>query len=237
MRCLEPLGVLEYTIPTDRSVGYTKLAKEASFQVRTTIANPISQTTVGSRQRIVDVARSLFSDYTYLGVSMSDIAATVGMTKASLYHHFVGKTDIYVAVLSGVHADLRAQLGKAPVDASPEGRLHAIIKSYLDFGMRERNFLNVLTGKLRSEGADLQASVVQMRAEIHDVIRPVVEQAIPKSLLKGGVDACVLTSMLTALLDGLILEHSFLGDSIDLDRVAQQIGLMLGLGGDGAVSG
>ena len=237
MRCLEPLGVLEYTIPTDRSVGYTKLAKEASFQVRTTIANPISQTTVGSRQRIVDVARSLFSDYTYLGVSMSDIAATVGMTKASLYHHFAGKKDIYVAVLSGVHADLRAQLGKAPVDASPEGRLHAIIKSYLDFGMRERNFLNVLTGKLRSEGADLQASVAQMRAEIHEVIRPVVAQAIPKSLLKGGVDACVLTSMLTALLDGLILEHSFLGDSIDLDRVAQQIGLMLGLGGDGAVSG
>ena len=60
----------------------------------------------GTKRQIVDVARRLFSDRSYLGVSMSDIAARIGITKATLYHHFTGKEDIYRTVLDDVLADL-----------------------------------------------------------------------------------------------------------------------------------
>jgi len=48
-----------------------------------------------TKQQIIKTARKLFSKYTYLGVSMSDIARKLHITKAALYYHFTGKAEIY----------------------------------------------------------------------------------------------------------------------------------------------
>lgn len=71
------------------------------------------QTHEGTRQRIIDVARGLFSDGGYLGVSMSDIANCLGLTKATLYHHVAGKAALYDAVPDDVFAGLREQVAQA----------------------------------------------------------------------------------------------------------------------------
>ena len=55
-----------------------------------------------TKTHIIKVARQLFSEYSYLGVSMSDIAKNLNMTKAALYYHFSGKSEIYKKVLDGV---------------------------------------------------------------------------------------------------------------------------------------
>jgi AcrR family transcriptional regulator len=52
------------------------------------------------RQRIFAVARDLFLEYGYTGVSMSQIATQAGMTTAALYYHFKDKNDLFVHVLS-----------------------------------------------------------------------------------------------------------------------------------------
>ena len=43
----------------------------------------------GSKKYITDTARRLFSEFSYLGVSMNDIAKKLNITKAALYYHFV----------------------------------------------------------------------------------------------------------------------------------------------------
>lgn len=53
-----------------------------------------------SRQRIVATARDLFVDQGYLGVSMQQIADASGLRKASLYHHFKSKEDLFAAVMA-----------------------------------------------------------------------------------------------------------------------------------------
>lgn len=53
-----------------------------------------------SRQRIIDTARDLFLDQGYLGVSMQQIADASRLRKASLYHHFRGKEDLFAAVMA-----------------------------------------------------------------------------------------------------------------------------------------
>ncbi|MCK5510631.1 helix-turn-helix transcriptional regulator, partial [Candidatus Parcubacteria bacterium] len=52
-----------------------------------------------TKKQIISIARQLFSDYSYLGVSMSDIAKKVNITKEALYYHFTGKVEIYQEVL------------------------------------------------------------------------------------------------------------------------------------------
>jgi TetR/AcrR family transcriptional regulator, mexJK operon transcriptional repressor len=52
-----------------------------------------------TRERIIWTAQGLFAARGYADVSTGDIAAAVGVTKATLYYHFRGKPAIYAAVM------------------------------------------------------------------------------------------------------------------------------------------
>ena len=52
-----------------------------------------------TRERILDVAEQLFAERGFAGTSVRDIAASAGLTAASLYNHFDGKEALYDAVL------------------------------------------------------------------------------------------------------------------------------------------
>ena len=52
------------------------------------------------REKILDDARDLFAERGYEGTSMADLAARVGLRKASLFHHFPSKEVLYATVLA-----------------------------------------------------------------------------------------------------------------------------------------
>jgi AcrR family transcriptional regulator len=193
------------------------------------LGNKRSDALKGTKKQIVDVARRLFSDRSYLGVSMSAIAARLGITKASLYHHFSGNTDIYRTVLDDVLAELRARLHGAENEETPDGRLHQIVKEYLEFGMREKNLVNAFVVKLSPGETELRRHVALFREELVGLLQPVIEEIVAYRRLHVGVDGHLVTVMLTAMMDGLILEHSFLEKPLDPDKVSDQIVAVLGL--------
>lgn len=47
-----------------------------------------------TKERILETALELFAQSGYLGTSMSDIAARLGITKAALYKHYAGKQEV-----------------------------------------------------------------------------------------------------------------------------------------------
>lgn len=53
----------------------------------------------GTRERILDVAESFFGESGYHGTRLHQIAERVGIQKASLFHYFSSKADLYRAVL------------------------------------------------------------------------------------------------------------------------------------------
>lgn len=50
------------------------------------------------RDRILHVARQMFIERGFADVSMQQIAVAAGLRKASIYHHFPSKVDLFVAV-------------------------------------------------------------------------------------------------------------------------------------------
>lgn len=52
-----------------------------------------------TKERILDAALELFSQNGYSGTSMSDIASKLGVTKAALYKHFIGKQEILDSIV------------------------------------------------------------------------------------------------------------------------------------------
>ena len=65
-----------------------------------------------TRQRILDSARELFRVHGYNGVSLQDIADTVGISKGNLTYHFSKKEEIMEELLSeNQPSDQPGQLG------------------------------------------------------------------------------------------------------------------------------
>ncbi|MGB4580292.1 MAG: TetR/AcrR family transcriptional regulator [Coriobacteriia bacterium] len=189
-----------------------------------------------TRQQILDVARHLFSDCSYLGVSMKDIAQRLGITKAALYYHFSSKRDIYVTVLDEVLVDLRARLCADRPDETAEEQLRRMVKDYLEFGVRERNLVNALMLKLSPPETELRQFVVSSREQLIELFRPAIENvfALRRSLPRA--DGRPLATMLIAMMDGLVLEHSFFEKALDPDRISGQIVSVLGLDAAPSVS-
>src|SRR3712207_8422209 len=64
---------------------------------------PIDEVASGERrEQILHAADDLFGRRGYAAVSVGDVAAAVGVTKAAIYHHFPSKADLYAAVLCRV---------------------------------------------------------------------------------------------------------------------------------------
>lgn len=65
----------------------------------------------------------------YAGTSMSALARALGMQKASLYHHFSGKEDLFVAAVNEVFAGTNQRLAAIADDESlpPRARLEAAL--------------------------------------------------------------------------------------------------------------
>ncbi|HWU96513.1 MAG TPA: TetR/AcrR family transcriptional regulator [Sphingomonas sp.] len=78
--------------------------------------------------QIVDEARRLIMMRGYNGFSYADIAAAIGIRKASVHHHFASKSDLAKAVVEQSCALIRAQvaqLANAEPDASEQLRAYA----------------------------------------------------------------------------------------------------------------
>lgn len=66
--------------------------------------------TRSTAQQIIDEARRLIMTQGYNGFSYADIAATIGIRKASIHHHFPGKSDLAKAVVEESRAIIEAQV-------------------------------------------------------------------------------------------------------------------------------
>jgi AcrR family transcriptional regulator len=53
----------------------------------------------GMRGQILSTAKNLFIQHGYHGLSMREIAESIGVTKAALYYHFKDKEELFLAIL------------------------------------------------------------------------------------------------------------------------------------------
>jgi len=106
------------------------------------------------RATILAVAKVLFSDKGYHGVSVDDIARRLGVSPAILYRHFVSKEALYEAVLNEI-ACRRESYVEAVVnsDGSFDDVLRKITRIYIDSVSRDPDYLRM---ELQSalEGSD-----------------------------------------------------------------------------------
>ena len=77
-----------------------------------------------SREQLLAVARKRYAASGYAATSMRDLADELGITKASLFHHFPSKEALYMGALNSILTDLKALiLAAGAIEGSFEERL------------------------------------------------------------------------------------------------------------------
>jgi len=188
-----------------------------------TIAKQPEDVIQDTKKYITDTARRLFSEFSYLGVSMNDIAKKLNITKAALYYHFTGKAEIYEKVLDNVFNDLSLSIAQASSEAAIDKKLHKLVKNYLEFGFKEKNLIKALMLKLSPADDQITKRIAQLRERVANLIQPIIEEVFASKKLTKKVDAGLLTSLLTSMMDGLLLEYSFLNKKINSAKISDQI--------------
>ncbi|MEV0613073.1 helix-turn-helix domain-containing protein [Nonomuraea sp. NPDC050404] len=97
-----------------------------------------------TRSRIIETARELFTAQTYRAASMRDIAARVGITKPSLYHHFRSKGELLASLVGPPIEELEAAIGAASARAEPAQVRQGVLEGCLDVMLAHRETMTLL---------------------------------------------------------------------------------------------
>jgi len=144
-----------------------------------------------TREEILFAAAQIFGQKGFHATSMQDIADSVNLQKASLYHHFESKQEILLCLLDSALDLLIERI--APVQASmhpPEEKLRDAMRIYIQTVADYQNLASVLLLEHRSLDPELR--------ERHSPRRDRFEY-IWRELIQEGQDAGVFTCSPSAL--------------------------------------
>ena len=170
-----------------------------------------------TKEKIINMARKLFSERTYLAVSMSDIANKLNITKAALYYHFTGKAEIYKKVLEKVFNELEEEILKATSQVqNPKEKLRQLIIGYLKYGQKDKFLIKSLLLCISKIDLSLKNKVMELRDKLNLSIQQIFKEIFPNKDIKS------LVFLFTGMMNGLLLEQS-LSDKINLEEAVERI--------------
>jgi AcrR family transcriptional regulator len=105
--------------------------------------------TGATQQRILDAATEVFATRGFSAATMADVVAGSGASIGSIYHHFGGKNELFLAIFeqmaNAVDRRIEAAMERAGEDADPRRIFEIHVRAYLDAMWENRRLARVLT--------------------------------------------------------------------------------------------
>ncbi len=130
-----------------------------------------------TREDILEAAAQVFREKGFHGASMADIAASVNLQKASLYHHVASKQEILLELLERALTTLADEISKVSEQALPaDQKLRQMIRVYLQLLAEYPDLSSVLLFEHRSLDKKAHARHVPHRDHFEALWRDVVNE-------------------------------------------------------------
>jgi AcrR family transcriptional regulator len=176
-----------------------------------------------SKQRILNTASKLFSEFGFLGASMEDIARHLKITKAALYYHFESKKELYLQVLEKSFQDLISTIDKQILKTKPSKQfIVQLIETYLDFGLKEKNLIRVLNLKSPDIDPGITSYIVKLRRQVNQHFQTSLKKWFKKDLA-GKINLQFIISSLLGIMDRLILEATLFNKKLNTKKESSRI--------------
>ncbi len=136
-----------------------------------------------TRDEVLDAAAQVFRQKGFHGASMADIAESVKLQKASLYHHVSSKQEILLSLLDRALEMLTARV--APLAAQPipaDKKLRQMIRVYLQSLAEQPDLSSVLLFEHRSLDKKSHARHIPNRDRFEALWRDVIKEGVQSGL-------------------------------------------------------
>lgn len=139
------------------------------------------------REQLLDTGAAMFAEKPYEDVQMADIAARAGLSRASLYHYFPNKRELYIAIFQRASNRFLARVNPNPHMPLAEqlaSGLDAHIQSFVDHPF-EAVTLN--------RGALSDDPVIQaiMSEELNLVGQRLIDELVAQGCLRSAVEIAI----------------------------------------------
>lgn len=109
-------------------------------------AEPVTPKGVQTRDRILEVARTVFARDGYVAMRMGDVAAEAGLSMGSLYRYFENKEDLFARLIANIHEVLFQSSRATDTDfaSQPYEALLEANRGYLECYYNNRDIMRAL---------------------------------------------------------------------------------------------
>jgi AcrR family transcriptional regulator len=183
----------------------------------------------GMRERILQEATLLFSRCGYNAISMREIAAACGITKAGLYYHFKDKEALILAILTDYLSQIGQLIGECRT-ASPNtrGRLTAFIRGVFAQPAEKRAIIRLASQEMSNLSPQARTGFNQRYQE--EFIGPLGE--ILTSGMQGGELRPANSTQLVWVLLGMMYPFFYPGQE-RFDQLEEGLNLIISTFFDG----
>jgi AcrR family transcriptional regulator len=142
----------------------------------------------GRREEVTRTAARLFAERGYHGTSLADVAAAVGIKKASLYHHIETKEDLLWDVAWAGAEAFRAALDGVPEDVPGTEKLRLALRAHLHVVSEQLDAATVFTREWRSLTGARRERFLAERRRYEERIRELFREGVERGELRTDLD-------------------------------------------------
>lgn len=181
----------------------------------------MSETSV--RDRILEVATSLFAERGYGSTSVREVAEAAEVTKPTLYYYFQDKEALFLEAVRNQTEQLRSlvELGvRSP--GNVRARLHAFISVYLAFVRENASGMKLLmTVHYRPEDGQPSVDILSVHRKNGEILGRLLEEGIREGEVREGIQIMDAVMALVGMLN-LRCSAALHGPPLD-DDIADRI--------------
>ncbi len=151
----------------------------------------------GTSGTILTAALTLFSEHSYHGTSIRDLAEAAGITSATLYSHYRTKDHILAELLRIGHEHHLRALQAAVLDAGsePNDQLAAAVRAHVRVHATFSRLAVVCNDELHALTPELASPILAVRSESELLLFSVLQRGIDKGVFHPEHDFLALAAI------------------------------------------
>lgn len=153
---------------------------------------------------IIAAAAELFLEKGFDALSMRQVAARIGYSATTIYHHFLNKEDLLKAVLDSAFASFEKEMRSAvEAEMEPSRKMGALGKAYVRFGVAHPVHYQLMFQRFLTSSEE-DCSICSSRSQSYCLLHQGVLLGIEQGWLPGA-DPRALTDWMWATVHGLVM--------------------------------
>jgi TetR/AcrR family transcriptional regulator, cholesterol catabolism regulator len=152
--------------------------------------------------RALDAAVGLFSRKGYTATSTREVAALLGIQKASLYYHISSKEDLLYLICRSSLEQIRHDVETAIQEVrDPLDRQRCLITSHIESLLRDEERHSTTFTEMHALSPDRLAQVLALRHAHESLVRCVLQEAQSAGVLRDDIEAKYLCLALLGMMN------------------------------------